>query len=54
MDKTSHTYCVSKKKRPILYGNSLYKIGHYFMDTQYDTVISQASLENTLATPQHP
>ena len=26
------TYCVSKKKLPILYSNFLYKLGNYFLD----------------------
>ena len=29
-------YYISRKQRPILYSNLLYKIGHYFLDTQYD------------------
>ena len=26
---------MSKKQSPILYSNLLYKMGHYFLDTQY-------------------
>ena len=35
-NKKCDTYRLSKKKWPILYSILLYKIGHYFLDTQYD------------------
>ena len=28
-------YRMSKKQRPILHSNLLYKMGHYFLDTEY-------------------
>ena len=34
--RLSHPYCMSKKEWPILYSKLLYKIGQYFLDTQYN------------------
>ena len=30
-----YSYCVSRKRWPILFSKSLHKMGHYFLDTQY-------------------